>query len=547
MSNNTETFIIQLKDKGVVSGLRRAGKATDLTKRKVDATKTSVNGLGTAFAGLLAAGIIGRGITKSIDAFDKQEKAIAQVRAGLESTGGVAGKSLDELTKMASNLQKKTIFGDEEILQNATAQLLTFTSIADENFGRTQEAALDLATRLGGDLKGATLQLGKALNDPAKGMSALSRSGITFTNQQIDVIKGLQETGRLAEAQTLILDELEKQYGGSAEAAAKAGKGGLTQFGNVIGDVQEQVGGLIVKAINPLLPALFAAADAASSFFTFLDENGEMIATVAGFIAGAVAPTLAVAAAVKIWTAYQWLLNVAMTANPIGIVVAAIAGLIAAIVVAYYKFDKFRAVMKGVWATIKQVGINIKDNFLAIPSLVIKAFQAIPNALKQIFSGVSDLFDAIFSGDFSKIPDIIKNTLVNNDLAKVGQEFVATQVEGAKKAGAAFVDAYDKEIEESNAAKAKKDEENFVNGKGKGITDPSIDPTGEGKGGKNNKGAGIAEVKASAPKTFNINIESLIKEQTISTTNMTEGAAKIRDLVTKALLTATNDAQIIAE
>jgi len=547
MSNNTETFIIQLKDKGVVSGLRRADRATDRTTAKVNATKASVNGLGTAFAGLLAAGIIGRGISKSIDAFDKQDKAVAQVRAGLESTGGVAGKTLDELTAMASDLQKKTIFGDEDILQNSTAQLLTFTSIAKDNFGRTQEAALDLATRLGGDLKGATLQLGKALNDPAKGMSALSRSGISFTNQQTEVIKKLQETGRLGEAQTLILDELEKQYGGSAEAAAKAGKGGLTQFGNVIGDVQEQIGGLIVKAINPLLPALFAAADAASSFFTFLDENGEMIATVAGFIAGAVAPTLAVAAAVKIWTAYQWLLNVAMTANPVGLVVAAIAGLIAAIVVAYYKFDKFRAVIQGAWAVIKQVATNIKDTFTAMPSFIIRAFNAIPNALKQVFSGVGELFDAIFSGDFEKIPDIIKNTLVNNDLSKVGQDFVKTQVAGAAKAGAAFVDAYDKEIAESKEAKAKKAEENFVNGKGAGINDPSIDPTGDGKGGKNNKGAGISEIKASAPKTFNINIESLIKEQIISTTNLTEGAAKIKDLVTRALLTATNDAQIIAE
>ena len=85
---------------------------------------------------------------------------------------------------MATNLQNKTLFGDEVILKDATAQLLTFTNITGENFGRTQEAALDLATRLDGDLKSASIQLGKALNDPVANLSALSRSGIQFSEDQ---------------------------------------------------------------------------------------------------------------------------------------------------------------------------------------------------------------------------------------------------------------------------------------------------------------------------------------------------------------------------
>ena len=77
--------------------------------------------------------------TASVIAFDKQAKAIAQVEAGIKSTGQAAGFTSEELQKMASDLQNKTIFGDEEILQNATAQLLTFTNIAGDQFARTNK------------------------------------------------------------------------------------------------------------------------------------------------------------------------------------------------------------------------------------------------------------------------------------------------------------------------------------------------------------------------------------------------------------------------
>jgi hypothetical protein len=76
----------------------------------------------------------------SIQAFRDQAKAVAQVEQGLKSTGNTAGKTLQELTDMATDLQKKTLFGDEDILQNATAQLLTFTNITGREFDRTQRS-----------------------------------------------------------------------------------------------------------------------------------------------------------------------------------------------------------------------------------------------------------------------------------------------------------------------------------------------------------------------------------------------------------------------
>lgn len=161
---------------------------------------------------------------------DIQQRAEAKVQQAIRSTAGAAQLSFEQLASYASELQGKSLFGDEAILNNVTAQLLTFTNIAGDNFKRTQAVALDLATVLDGDLKAASIQLGKALNDPVKNLSALSRSGIQFSKEQTAVIKELAETNRLAEAQTLILAELERQYGGQAEAAAKVGLGALTQL-----------------------------------------------------------------------------------------------------------------------------------------------------------------------------------------------------------------------------------------------------------------------------------------------------------------------------
>lgn len=196
-----------------------------------------------------AARAVGDFIGGSVDLFRGQEKAVAKVEQGIRSTGMAAGLSLDELTAKASELQNRTLFGDEEILNNATAQLLTFTNIAGDQFLRTQQAALDLSTVLDGDLKSASIQLGKALNDPKANLSALSRSGIQFSEEQKKLIFSLQETNRMAEAQTVILNELERQYGGQAEAAAKA-DGGAKQLSNAWGDMQEKVGELLNEVFN---------------------------------------------------------------------------------------------------------------------------------------------------------------------------------------------------------------------------------------------------------------------------------------------------------
>jgi len=316
--------------------LRVGADTSKLNKDLGDARKTiakntrEIQNLGRNLTVGVTAPLAIMGAT-SVQAFREQNKAIAQVEAGLKSTAGQVGFTSQELQKMATDLQNKTLFGDEVILKDATAQLLTFTNISGQNFARTQQAALDLATRLDGDLKGASIQLGKALNDPVANLSALSRSGIQFSEDQKAVIKSLTETGNLAEAQTLILDELNKQYGGSAEAAAEA-DGGFTQLANSFGDLQEEIGRLLVQYLRPIVDRL-------KTFVQFLQGTSDGTKTLALAIAGvaaAIGPVLLIlpnlVSGIKMARTAFALLNTTMLANPFGLVAAGLTVLVGAII-----------------------------------------------------------------------------------------------------------------------------------------------------------------------------------------------------------------------
>lgn len=241
-SLGTLTLDLVARTAGFVKGMDAAERASDKWKRKV---KRNMDDAARAITRLTVVGV--GGLTASfaavVAASTKQEAAIAQVEARIRSTGGAANKTSRELQDLAQALQNATTFGDEDIL-TAQSQLLTFTNITNEQFDRTLKSVLDLSTAMDQDLKSSVLQLGKALNDPIANLSALSRAGIQFSDEQKEVIKELAESGRLAEAQGVILTELEKQFGGAAEAAADTFGGALKQLQNAFGDLLENPAGL---------------------------------------------------------------------------------------------------------------------------------------------------------------------------------------------------------------------------------------------------------------------------------------------------------------
>ena len=280
MAGKRLSVALTLNDKQFQSGLRKATKS--MTKFGKSMQRTGRNLSRNLTLPLAAFGGV------AVAAFDKQAKAIAQVDAGLRSTGASVGFTSQQLQQMAADLQAKTLFGDEVILKDATAQLLTFTNITGEQFAKTQMAALNLATKLDGDLKTSSIQLEKALNDPVANLGALSKSGIQFSEEQKAVIKSLAETNRLADAQNIILEELEKQYGGSAEAAAQAGAGPLLQLKNRLGDLTEDIGRLLL----PMLVKLAEGLKSIMTAFSNLSPEGKRLTVVIGILVAGIGPML---------------------------------------------------------------------------------------------------------------------------------------------------------------------------------------------------------------------------------------------------------------
>lgn len=201
----------------------------------------------------------------AVAAYDQAAKSEAQLRAGIESTEGAAGRSVQQLTEQAAALQKITLFSDDQT-QEAQGVLLTFTKVREEIFDRSIPAIQDYATRMKVDLSSAAVQVGKALNDPLKGLTSLSRAGVQFTAQQKEQIKTMVAAGDIVGAQTVILKELETQFKGSAEAAAKAGTGPLQVFYNRIDDIKEGIGKLISNGLGGLAPILDKVATYAEKF-----------------------------------------------------------------------------------------------------------------------------------------------------------------------------------------------------------------------------------------------------------------------------------------
>lgn len=211
-------------------------------EKAVGKLSTASKEFGSVIGGLaaaLAGGVFFQAVIRNTI---ESEDALAQLNATIKSTAGAAGLSSDQMVAMAKGLQAVTTFGDDAII-SMQSQLLTFTKIGGDVVPRATEAILDLATKMGGDLKGAAVQVGKALNDPIKGVAALGRAGVQFSADQEHMITALVESGRLAEAQTVILAELETQMGGSAKAARDTFGGAVTALQNAFGDLLEGDGG----------------------------------------------------------------------------------------------------------------------------------------------------------------------------------------------------------------------------------------------------------------------------------------------------------------
>ncbi|MDP9183851.1 MAG: hypothetical protein M3P04_13885, partial [Actinomycetota bacterium] len=211
--------------------LGRAGKSggkrlgSGLSGSFLPATKAMAG----AAAGIFAAAKIGGFLKDSIAEARESQKVGALTAQVIKTTGGVAKVTAGQVGTLATAISNKTGI-DDEAIQSASNLLLTFTNVRNEVgkgndiFNQATQAATDMGAALGGDPKSSAIQLGKALNDPVKGITALSRVGVSFTAQQKKQVAAMVKSGDTLGAQKLILGELNKEFGGAAAASATSGE-----------------------------------------------------------------------------------------------------------------------------------------------------------------------------------------------------------------------------------------------------------------------------------------------------------------------------------
>jgi len=200
----------------------RFGKIGGIAQKGVGNAIRNIERLGVVAGVALTAAI-----TAGVRSLGVLQRTNAQTAAVIESTGGKAGVTAAQVRDYAEALEEVTT-ADDKAIQSAENLLLTFTGIGSTVFPQATKAVVDLGIAMAGgdianaDFKSSAIQIGKALNDPIKGVGALSRVGVSFTEQQKKQIKVLVKSGDVMGAQKIILKELETEFG---KAGAAAGTG----------------------------------------------------------------------------------------------------------------------------------------------------------------------------------------------------------------------------------------------------------------------------------------------------------------------------------
>lgn len=206
--------------------------------------------------GVAAGGAIAVNVQQGLESLAELERVNAQTNAALKSTGNTAAGTVADIRKRSKALEGLTTV-DDKVIQNAQNLLLTFPQIGEKAFEPTLQSALDLNAALGGDdesLQQVLIQVAKAVNDPITGLTALRRSGVSFTDQQREQIKTMMEAGDVAGAQAIVLQELNNQFGGSAAAQAET-------YGGKIRRLKDAVEGAQMALATAFLPVIEKVSD----------------------------------------------------------------------------------------------------------------------------------------------------------------------------------------------------------------------------------------------------------------------------------------------
>jgi hypothetical protein len=367
----------------------------------------------------LAVGATAIGFLKGSIAEARESQKVGALTAQvIKTTGGAANVTAKQMGALSTAISNKTGIDDEQI-QSGANMLLTFKNIRNEA-GRnnkvfdqaasiTTDMAAAMAAASGGqiDLKSSSIQVGKALNDPIKGITALSRVGVTFTDQQKKQITGLVKSGDTLGAQKVILKELKSEFGGAAAATATNGDKMAVAFGNL----KEQIGTALLPVIDKIQKALVEhVIPAVSNFFSEMQSGtgtGGQVADILGKVFDVLSNVVNflgdhketvvtfVAVLGTLATAFS-IVNAVMTANPISLVVIALAALVTGLIMAYKHSETFRTIVDTAFRVVATAIDFVKDHWKLLITLILGPFGAAIVFIVDHFNTIKNVCRDVF-------------------------------------------------------------------------------------------------------------------------------------------------------
>jgi phage-related protein len=398
--------------------------AEEAGKKAGGALGSGLLGSVAKFAGPLVAAVgIGEAIKGGFDELKAGEAISAQLAAGLKSTGNAAGTTVGQMNELSGSISEMS-GQTKESVGKAESLLLTFTSIRNVGpnkiFDEATTAAANMAARMGGDASTNAILLGKALNDPTKGLTALTRVGVSFDAGQKAQIASMQAAGNTMGAQKIILAELNKEFGGSAKAAGETLPGMLARLKNGFEELSATALSALMPIIGPVLNALLAGMHAIGPV---VEELAGLIGKALGGVMTTLGPVFAqiggtLGAAFSALTKtvgplIPQILKLATTASPLGLILKALTPVLPLLVAAFQRLvaalsGSLMAILTALMPIITQVANILSRVLLQAIQLLVPIIVQLAQMLGPILSQVIQALLPIITLLASTLGQILK-------------------------------------------------------------------------------------------------------------------------------------------
>ena len=332
-----------------------------------------------AAAAIAAAAAMAVGVKDAI----AYEQMASKLAGSIKNTGNAAHLSVAGLQERAAALESMSGV-DEMAILNAENLLTAYRNVqnnagkGNDIFNQATVAALDMSVKKSIDLAQATNLVGKALNDPVKGMALLRKQGVLLSAQQQEQVNSFARAGKAAEAQRVILAGLAASYGGAAAAAGASTAGALARAQDAISDGFRDLGIRLLPQITAVSNWVASSAGPAfSKLGDIFDATGRAVAPLVGWVRDELMPAMREAAATVLPSAQE-------------------------------AFGRVRIAVTELRPYLAQVGTVITE--LIIPSMA-QAGQVVNSMLGPAFSAVAGIVRTVVIPGFMAAAEVVAMVL----------------------------------------------------------------------------------------------------------------------------------------